>query len=83
MLGKIRIENASENKDKISLRWNIYLDDVDISKFVRASNGLSIQWVNGLPRIFVELIGALELPDEIKAVISVYKEDEAEDEEDK
>lgn len=78
MLGKIRIENASENKDEISQRWNVYLDDVDISRFVRRANGLSIQWVDGIPRVFVELLGALELPDEIKALISVYidKEDE-------
>lgn len=73
MMGKIKIEKIGE-KDRPSIRYRIFLDDIDISRFVKLG-GISIQFTDGLPVVKLEMIGALELPDDIQALVEIYKQE--------
>ena len=70
MLGTIRIEQDEPGVDIMKQR--IYLDDKDISRFVR---GYTIHGYVGTPTVVhLECVGFLELPEEIQAVISAQEE---------
>jgi len=62
----IRIE---ANNSILPRDWRVYLGDVEISGYVSAIN-IDLD-MNGLPGIHVTLIGHLELPGEIKGVVTV------------
>lgn len=74
MPGKIRINT---NGHAVAKMWSVYLDDVDISRFVR---GIDISTVAGqLPQVRLGIVGHLELPDEMQALVTIYQEKELED----
>ena len=69
MTGKIRVDT---NGQAVAKYWNIYLDDIDISNFVA---GLSISTtVGNLPRVHLDIVGYLELPNEIEGLVEIYKQ---------
>lgn len=72
MIGKIKLVKGH------NLQYSLFLDDVDISKYTRSID-IKIG-VNEIPRVTVELIGLVEIPDEVLASIEIYK---SEDEDDK
>lgn len=74
-LGKISIrlrENVAYPYN--TKNWLIYLDDVEISQFVRR---ITIEAEAGmaLPNVSMELFGNVELPSELKAYISVEQKE--------
>lgn len=69
MAGKIRIDT---NGHAVAKMWSIYLDDVDISRFV---TGLDVHIVVGkLPMVNLNIVGHLELPNEVQALVTIYQE---------
>ena len=69
-LGKIKIQ-SSQNDSPATKFFRVLLDDVDISHFVKYGS-LSVDFSNGVPVVRCELIGQVEMPDEIKAVVELY-----------
>lgn len=74
MLGKVRIDT---NGSAIAKRWKIYLDDADISRFVKGIN-FSVT-VGDIPRVSLEIVGQLIMPDDLRAIIETYSLESDED----
>ena len=68
-LGKVRIDTHGHT---VATNWQVFLDDVDISKFVKS---ISISAPAGeVPSVQLYVIGALELPEVITAYIEIVDE---------
>lgn len=75
MNGKIRIQRRAGALSHEPKWYQVFLDDMEITRFVRSID-VSFRF-DGLPKVKLELIGIVELPDEIEAAISVYRHEEA------
>ncbi len=68
----MRIIRIETNGSILPREWRFFLGDVEISGFVSSVNiGLDM---DSLPSISVTLVGKLELPDEIKGLVTVFVE---------
>ena len=63
-LGKIRIETGDNVP---AMNWHIYLNDTDISHFVRTIT-IDVE-AGGIPMVHLGLIGELDLPQELQATV--------------
>ena len=66
--GKIRI-TYHESKN----RFNLFVDDIDISRYA-TSVKIEMTAVD-IPQVWVKLVGRIEIPDDIKAMITVENDD--------
>ena len=70
-LGRIRVETANKLESPHTKYWRIFLDEQDVSHFVRSIN-IHADVASDLPVIDLEIVGFVEFPDEIQALIKLY-----------